>query len=104
LLSDASVFVLPSVYEPFSICTLEAMAVGLPVIASNIGGPAELIKSGKTGILVQPKNPEAISGAVISVLENRKFAASLGSNAKAFVKENFTWQKVLPKYVELYCG
>lgn len=71
------IFVLPSLYEGFGIVLLEAMAAGVPVIATNVDGIKEVIIHGESGILVPPKNPEAIANAVINIIENPQIAGDL---------------------------
>jgi len=71
------IFVLPSLYEGFGIVLLEAMAAGIPVVATNVDGIKEVIIHGESGILVPPKNPEAIASAVINIIENPQFAEDL---------------------------
>ena len=66
------VFVLPSLYEGFGIVLLEAMASGVPVIASNVDGIKEVIQDDINGILVQPRNPEAIAIALTRLIENHQ--------------------------------
>jgi len=65
-----NVFVLPSIYEGFGIVLLEAMAAGVPVVATNVDGIKEVVTHGENGILVQPKDPQAIADAVIKIIEN----------------------------------
>lgn len=72
-----SVFVLPSLYEGFGIVLLEAMAAGVPVVATNVDGIKEVVINGESGILVPPKNPEAIASAVIKIIENPQLAGDL---------------------------
>lgn len=72
-----SVFVLPSLYEGFGIVLLEAMAAGVPVVATNVNGINEVVVDGESGILVPPKNPEAIADAVIKIIENDKLTERL---------------------------
>jgi L-malate glycosyltransferase len=71
------VFVLPSLLEGFGIVLLEAMAAGIPVVATNIHGIKEVIVDGKSGILVPPKNPEAIAKAVTSIIEDPQLSKDL---------------------------
>ncbi|MGB5530357.1 MAG: glycosyltransferase family 4 protein, partial [Ignavibacteriaceae bacterium] len=71
------VFVLSSIYEGFGIVLLEAMASGVPVIASNVDGIKEVVTNMKSGILVPPKNPEAIANAVVKIIENPLLSKNL---------------------------
>jgi len=77
LLSVADVFVLPAAQEPFGISILEAMAVGLPVIASKSGGALDIVESGISGLLVPPSDPEALARAMIRVIGDQALSDSL---------------------------
>ncbi|MBP1683737.1 MAG: glycosyltransferase [Ignavibacteriaceae bacterium] len=72
-----NVFVLPSLYEGFGIVLLEAMAAGIPVVATNVDGIKEVVIDGDCGILIPPKNPEAIADAVLNIIENPQLAEKL---------------------------
>src|SRR5207244_4363220 len=69
LYSHAAVFVCPSVYEPFGLINLEAMACETPVVASAVGGILEVVEDGKTGVLVEPAKPEALAAAIRRLLD-----------------------------------
>ena len=71
------IFVLPSLYEGFGIVLLEAMASGVPVVATNVDGIKEVVVDGKSGILVPPKNPEAIANAVTHIIEDPQLRKDL---------------------------
>jgi len=75
------IFILPSIYEGFGIVLLEAMAAGVPVIATNVDGITEVVIDGESGILIPPKNPEVIADAVFKIIENPHLAKSLVNEA-----------------------
>jgi glycosyltransferase involved in cell wall biosynthesis len=80
-LQHSDLFVLPSFVEGLPVSAMEAMAVGVPVIATNIAGTSELIEDGKTGVLVRPSDPEALADAVVKMMHDHPFrirAAELG--------------------------
>jgi colanic acid/amylovoran biosynthesis glycosyltransferase len=80
-LDTSDIFVLPSLAEGLPISAMEALAVGVPVVATNIAGTSELIEHGKTGLLVRPTDPEALADAVIQMIRDfglRKQIAELG--------------------------
>jgi colanic acid/amylovoran biosynthesis glycosyltransferase len=80
-LQDSDLFVLPSFVEGLPVSAMEAMAVGVPVIATNIAGTSELIEDGRTGLLVRPSDSEALADAVVRMINNYDFrlrAAELG--------------------------
>ena len=101
-LRSADVFVLPSVAEGMSNALLEAMAVGLPVIASRIGGNADLVEDGRTGLLVDAHDVAGWSEAIERLLENTGQIHQLGVAARELVSERFSVQTVVSRYLELY--
>ncbi|MFC1719530.1 glycosyltransferase [Pseudomonadota bacterium] len=88
-LASAELFCLPSRAEGMSRTVLEAMAAGLPVVATDCGGPGELICDGMTGRLCPPRNPVALSAALSALLKDANLAERLGSAAKAVVNQRF---------------
>jgi glycosyltransferase involved in cell wall biosynthesis len=79
--------------EPAALVLIEAMAMGKPVVASNTGGTQELILDNVTGILVPPKDSQAMANAIIDLLRNPEKARQMGFNGKKRVEENFTLDK-----------
>ncbi len=102
LYTMALAFICPSIYEPFGIVNLEAMACGTPVIASNVGGIPEVVVDGETGILVAPGNPVELAETVTRLYNNRSMAKEMGVRARERILEKFTWSKVAQKTYELY--
>lgn len=72
-----NIFVLPSIYEGFGIVLLEAMAAGIPIVSTNVDGITEVVVNGESGILVPPKNYEAIANAIINLIENPNLVSKL---------------------------
>lgn len=72
-----NIFVLPSIYEGFGIVLLEAMAAGVPVVATSVDGVKEVVNDGEDGVLVRPKDPQAIADAVIKIIENDQLTERL---------------------------
>lgn len=100
-LSAGDCFVLSSISEGFGIVVLEAMASRLPVIATEIGGLLDLIENEKTGILVQPKNPEQISRALFKVYSQSEFSQQLTN--KAFLNlDRYNWNNIVKEVYEVY--
>ena len=95
-------FCLPSLWEGFGVVIAEAMACSLPVVASNVGGIADVVEDGVTGILVQPKNPKLIAKAIMKLLNDNCLAEKMGQNGKERVARLFTQEKMLEKTWELY--
>ncbi len=89
----SDIFVLPSLSEGFPVVTLEAMAAGLPIVASRVGGLPEIIKSGENGFLVEPKNPKEIADKLWLLLEDEELRTKMRSNNKEMAKD-YSWEKV----------
>jgi len=109
LLSHATVFVCPSVYEPFGLINLEAMACGLPVVATAVGGIPEIVVEGVTGHLVPvPEAEEGLGSAlaerVIAVLADEVRAKEMGEAGRQRVLDHFTWQAIAARTAELYAS
>ncbi len=116
LYSMATLFICPSIYEPFGIINLEAMACKTPVIASAVGGIPEIIESGKTGTLVplefsntndfSLKDPELferdLSKAINSNLKHPQKIEKMGENARLRVEEVFSWKSIAEKTIRFY--
>jgi glycosyltransferase involved in cell wall biosynthesis len=102
ILREVDMCVLPTLTESFSNSLLEAMANGLPVIATNVGGNPELIDDGKTGILVPPRDAAALEHAIVRLLESRDLARELGETAREKVIRQFSLDVVLRQTEELY--
>ena len=101
-LASTDVFVLPSSKEGFPNALLEAMACGLPVVASRIGGVEDLVQDGKNGLLVPPGDPEALTLALRRVMEDRKLARRLGDNAGRTILARYSQEKGAQRYIHLY--
>jgi len=95
------VLLVPSWEEPFGIVLLEAMASGLPVIATAAGGPLDIIHSGTDGILVPPRNPEALAGGV-RTLTQASVRNQVIERARRRVEEEFDIRKIVPRVEAFY--
>jgi glycosyltransferase involved in cell wall biosynthesis len=100
----STLFVLPSLREPFGVVLLEAMAAGRAVVASRVGGITDIVLQDKTGILVPPKDPEALANAVIHLLKNKSLRKEMGREGERRVLEHYTWEKVAHQMEEVYKG
>jgi glycosyltransferase involved in cell wall biosynthesis len=94
LLGAMDIFVLPSHSEGVSLAVLEAMAGGLPVIVSAVGGLPEIIHHKETGLLVPPKDAEALAGSLARLLENPDLAKRLGEKARERIKEKYSIERM----------
>ena len=102
LYSHASVFVCPSVYEPFGLINLEAMACETPVVASAVGGIVEVVEDGKTGVLVEPARPDALAATIRTLLEDRSRGRAMGRAGRQRVEAQFSWTRVAERTREVY--
>jgi glycosyltransferase involved in cell wall biosynthesis len=100
-LAAADLFVLPSLREGFGIAILEAQAAKLPVIATNVGGIPDIIEPDRTGILVEPKNPKALSEAISRIYSNLVFSQKLVQRAKENL-DKYNWNKIAEKVNYIY--
>lgn len=99
---QADALILPSRLEGLSNTLLEAMAVGLPVIASNVSGTPDVILSGKNGILIAPDNPDLLADVMAMFIEKPEALSSLGRAARKTVTSDFSLAAVTQAYSSLY--
>jgi starch synthase (maltosyl-transferring) len=104
LLRAADCFVLPSLWEGMPNVVLEAMAAGLPVIATRVEGTAEVIQAGETGWLVAPGAPGALTAAMEQFLDDPIAARSMGERGQRRVRAEYTWEQMVRRYEWLYEG
>jgi glycosyltransferase involved in cell wall biosynthesis len=100
--STLDLFILPSHYETFGIALLEAMNCGLPVIAGNVGGVPDLVRSGFNGIMVEPNNSDQLTSAILDIISNKCLRESLAKNAHASVIDRFDKNILLNKVLIYY--
>jgi glycosyltransferase involved in cell wall biosynthesis len=104
LLAAADVFVLPSLEEGMSLALLEAMAAGLPVVATDIPGNRDLVTDAQHGLLVPPARSDALAAAIQRVLDDPELAARLGAAARQRVVGEFSLEKSVEEHVALFEG
>jgi glycogen synthase len=102
LMLSSDVLVIPSIYEPFGVVALEGMAAGLPVVASEVDGLAEIVIHEKTGILVRPRDSSSISWGISRVLSDPSNAQRIAENAKRELQERYTWDAVAALTLKSY--
>ncbi len=96
-LKTFDIFVLPSIKEGLPYVLLEAGMLGLPVVATNVGGIPEIIIDKKTGLSIEPRNPQAVAKAIQSLLDNKKACADYGSALQKKVVTEFSIKQMLEK-------
>jgi len=99
---SADILVVPSWYEPFGMVVLEGMIHGLAVAASDVGGPAEIIRHGETGLLFPAGDAGALAGAIIELVYDSKLRGRLSSQGAIEVRETWIWDKVVPRMHAVY--
>jgi starch synthase len=118
LYTHAAVFVCPSVYEPFGIINLEAMACETPVVASAVGGIPEVVEHGETGLLVspdaisatdvEPRHPEQFSrdlaAAINTLLDDPELREKMARRARVRVEEEFSWTSIARQTLDFYAA
>jgi len=102
IIKASSIVVVPSRMESLPTTVKEAFYLNVPVIGTNVGGIPELIKNNETGILVPPENPSELAEAINELLSDREKSEKLATNGNTFVKNNMTWDVILPKYIQFY--
>lgn len=98
----ADVAVFPSVYEPFGIVALEAMAARVPVVVSSVGGLTEVVENHVTGMTALPGNPGSLAWAIVHTLAHPEWSKARVENAYRRVLDNFNWDLVASKTRDLY--
>ena len=104
VLLTADLFVLPSLHESSPNALIEAMGIGMPCIASDVGGIVDLIDHEKSGIRVPPQDPTALAAALHRVLTDANFASELGKNARAAIQQKFDSDASIQKLEAIYQG
>ncbi|MEK6988212.1 MAG: glycogen synthase, partial [Candidatus Thermoplasmatota archaeon] len=102
LYNEAAVFACPSIYEPFGIINLEAMACETPVVATRVGGIKEVVVDRETGFLVPPGDSAKLGRAIAKVLEEPDLARRMGKKGRRRVLQHFTWDRIARKTLKLY--
>jgi glycosyltransferase involved in cell wall biosynthesis len=102
LLARARLFILPSRTEGISLTLLEAMACGLPVVTTKVGGNPEVVLDGSTGLLVPPRDPNALARAIMQVWNNLELAHQMGRAARRRAESHFDIRRMVARYEDLY--
>lgn len=101
--SDLDVVVVPSIRpDPFPRVVIEAMAFGIPVITTNIGGAIEIVENGKTGFLVEPESPNQIADVILKLKMDRELGVKIGNLSRNLMIENFNNNLMVEKISGIY--
>jgi hypothetical protein len=102
--AGATVYVQPSRREPFGLATLEAMALGIPVVASAADGLTEVVEAGETALVVEPGDPVSLAVAIEQLLESPHRREQLGRAGRTRVERLFTGERMVDRLVEIYAA
>jgi glycosyltransferase involved in cell wall biosynthesis len=102
LYQAADVFAFSTFYEHHPFAILEALATGLPVVTTWVGGIPETIESGKNGFLVEPFNKQQLSDRIVYLLEHPTEAAEMGAKARKTIVEEYDWSIVVKQALKVY--
>lgn len=102
MLRSADVVACTPWYEPFGIVPLEAMACGVPVVATAVGGMRDTVVDGVTGRLVPPRDPEALAQALSSLLPDRRWRAALGTSGRERARTRYSWDRIAADTERIY--
>jgi glycogen(starch) synthase len=102
LINTASLVVMPSREEPFGLVALQTAQLGRPIVAARVGGLPEVVLHGETGLLVEPDNVPALTGAIVSLLDRPEMAARMGRAARERAIRCFGWDRHVEAYDALY--
>jgi glycosyltransferase involved in cell wall biosynthesis len=102
LLRSADVVATTPWYEPFGIVPLEAMACGVPVVASAVGGLVDTVVHGVTGLHVPPRSPDRIAGALDELLSNEALRRSLGEAGARRARSRYGWNRIAGATLRIY--
>jgi glycosyltransferase involved in cell wall biosynthesis len=100
--ASLDILTLPSFSEALPMCLLEGMAMGLPVIATNVGSVRRAVEPEVTGLLLEPGDPDGLAEAVLRLLDDEEFAARLGARARQHIREHYSAGAMADAYLDLY--
>lgn len=102
ILSITDIFVNPSYSEGLPTSVLEAAAIGLPIVATDVGGTSEIIENYKTGLVVPPGDIKLLKEKIFELIKDKNSRKNLGENAHKVIKEKFDWNIITKKYENIY--
>src|SRR5205085_4256075 len=98
----ADVLAVPSWYEPFGMVILEGMLYGLPIVAAEVGGPAEILEHERTGLLCPPRDADALGDAILRLVTDAGLRRRIGDAAATEVRERWLWPHVVKQMHRVY--
>jgi glycosyltransferase involved in cell wall biosynthesis len=98
----ADIFLMVSESEPFGITVLEAMAMGMPVIAFNSGGPSDIITHNQTGLLIEKHDYERMAYYMDALLSHQRYRERISRHARSFIAADFNWSEKAEEFLEIY--
>jgi len=101
-LNQFDIYCAPSILESFGVAVIEASACGLPVIVSRVGGLPEVVQEGRTGLIIPPKDVNALVQALDALITNKKIRIEMGKAGIKFVQQNYDWECCVDKMEQLY--
>ncbi len=94
--------IISSVSEAFGVAALESSAMGVPVVATNVGGLPDTVLHGETGLLIPPRNPEQLAAGIIALLKDKPRRHQMTRSGRRMVDEQFEWQSNLDRWLPTY--
>ena len=102
LLASCDIAVMPSLIEAPGLFLLEAMAVAKPVVATSVGGVLEVVRNGENGLIVPPRDPEALAERVEMLLRDKDLRKKIGEKARITIEKNFSLTHAAERFLEVY--
>lgn len=100
--STSDIFILPSLWEGLPLTLLEALASGLPVITTDVGGISDICTDNENALIIPPKNTREIKDAMIRLINNPRLRKQLGENGRQLVKNKYSWEKINSQIEDVY--
>jgi glycosyltransferase involved in cell wall biosynthesis len=104
LMAEFDIFVLPSLWEPFGMVLLEAMANGVPVVATDVDGVADVVVHNETGLLVPPADPRALAEAIVRLLSSPRLGQAMGKRGRERCSRVFSIEKMTQRFAAVYAA
>jgi glycosyltransferase involved in cell wall biosynthesis len=102
ILRNSDIFIRPSLSEGLGISFLEAMAIGLPIIATSVGGIPDFLKDGETGLFCEVRNPKSIAKNVIRLIEDHDLYLKISNNSKKLIAESYDWEMISGRFRKIF--